>query len=203
MVGLESEAASTWVELDDAGVLAGLDISMCWTLGEGQIDVDYGPGAQAVCDRFVAALVERHGDAVFSLDGTTVDEIVARLLRDRRIAVADACTGGLLTARLSAAARLVPFGIRGDVSVDAAVAGAEGTRERHHADVGIALTAEPDPEVARWWRVRLVVATTGAEEHLALRLSDEAEPVGERIASEALHLLRRFLESRPTPIGAT
>ena len=50
---------------------------------------------------------ERHGDTLFSEDGSTVDEMVAGLLRGQRRAArarsprAESCTGGLLAARLT------------------------------------------------------------------------------------------------------
>ena len=53
-------------------------------------------------DAFEAALRERHGDALFSDDGATIDEIVARLLaRAAAVADAESCTGGLMAGRLT------------------------------------------------------------------------------------------------------
>ena len=48
-----------------------------------------------------AALRERHGDVLFSDDGATIDEVVARLLAGRTIATAESCTGGLMAGRLT------------------------------------------------------------------------------------------------------
>ena len=46
---------------------------------------------------------ERHADTLFSDDGTSVDQQVAALLRERgwTIATAESCTGGLLAARIT------------------------------------------------------------------------------------------------------
>ena len=49
----------------------------------------------------VVLLRERHGSAIFSEDGSLVDDQVAALLAGRTIATAESCTGGMLCARLT------------------------------------------------------------------------------------------------------
>ena len=46
-------------------------------------------------------LREKHGQQIYSEDGSHVDDQVARLLAGRRIATAESCTAGLLAARLT------------------------------------------------------------------------------------------------------
>ena len=58
------------------------------------------PGEEAY-RAFVEFLASRHGEQLFSLDGSTVDAQVASLLADRMVAVAESCTGGLMSARLT------------------------------------------------------------------------------------------------------
>lgn len=41
---------------------------------------------------------QRHGSAIFSEDGSTIDEQVAGLLAGRRIATAESCTAGMVAA---------------------------------------------------------------------------------------------------------
>ena len=65
------------------------------------------PSAAAAYAAFEAALRERHGDVLFSDDGATIDEVVARLLAGRTIATAESCTGGLMAGRLTDLRRLV------------------------------------------------------------------------------------------------
>ena len=59
----------------------------------------------AILERLTAAISADFGETLFS-DGPTVDELVARALDDRgwTVAVGESCTGGLLTARLTAPA---------------------------------------------------------------------------------------------------
>ena len=127
--------------------------------------------AQDVADR-VAAEVERHFNAaVFSRDGETMAAVVGRLLRARRqrLAVAESCTGGLLSERLTDAPGASDFFIGGVVcysnSVKQAVLGvraatlanqgavsshaaqelAQGVRHLLAADWGLAITGIAGP----------------------------------------------------------
>ena len=79
-----------------------LEITTCLRRGELEIDIRHRPGAEEAREALVAGLVERHERFVFSTDGSTIDEQVAALLRDRRkIALGESCTAGLLAARLA------------------------------------------------------------------------------------------------------
>ena len=59
--------------------------------------------ADAVLDAALAELCAALGDAVYSVDGRPLEAVVGDLLRARRltIAVAESCTGGLLSSRLT------------------------------------------------------------------------------------------------------
>ena len=55
-------------------------------------------------ERFVDVIRARHGDTLFSDDGSTIDEQIAGLLKGppvRTVATAESCTAGLLAARLT------------------------------------------------------------------------------------------------------
>ena len=56
---------------------------------------------EPAADALVALISERHGDSVFSTDGSSIEEQVMRLLEGRRLGVGESCTGGLLAARLT------------------------------------------------------------------------------------------------------
>ena len=102
MTGLpESELARTLRALSVDGAL---EVTTCLRRGELEIATTFPSSADSAYSEFEAALLERHGERVFSRDGATVDEIVARLLLGppvRTVAVAESCTGGLMAARLT------------------------------------------------------------------------------------------------------
>ena len=107
----ESEIAETLRVAERDGVeLHRLEVTTCLKRGEVEIVTRYEPDAQDAYDAFVELVRSRHADTLFSLDGSTVDEQVAALLRGagasrsaraHTIATAESCTGGLLAARLT------------------------------------------------------------------------------------------------------
>ena len=106
MIGLpESELASTLRDVEAGGLsLDGLEITTCLRRGELEIATVFPPEAASAYAAFEAAVLERHGENVFSRDGATIDEIVAGLLLGppvTTVAVAESCTGGLMAARLT------------------------------------------------------------------------------------------------------
>ncbi|MGA9874382.1 MAG: competence/damage-inducible protein A [Solirubrobacteraceae bacterium] len=173
----ESEIAETLRAAERDGVnLAALEITTCLRGGEIEIVTRYEPDAQETYDAFARIVGTRHADTLYSVDGTTVDEQVAALLRGeaaaarRTIAVAESCTGGLLLGRLTnppgASAYLLggvvaysddvkraQVGVAGEtierhgsVSCEVARALADGVRERLGADVGVGITGIAGPD---------------------------------------------------------
>jgi nicotinamide-nucleotide amidase len=128
--------------------------------------------ARAVLERSRAALVEALGDAVFSLDRRSMEEVVGDLLRERGLTLAagESCTGGLLLSRLtdvagssayvaggvtaySNAVKIGMLGVPADliaqhgaVSEPVASAMAQGARSRLGTDVGIGITGIAGPD---------------------------------------------------------
>ena len=77
----ESEIAGTLRAIEDDGVpLERLEITTCLRRGEIEIVTVFEPEADDVYDDFAAGVRARHADTLFSEDGSTVDEQVARLL---------------------------------------------------------------------------------------------------------------------------
>ena len=102
LIGIpESEIAKTLREVERRTDLAALEITTCLRGGELEIEVRHREGADAAADAVRAAVRQRHARYLFSEDGTTIDELVAGLLRGRRVGLAESCSGGLLAARLT------------------------------------------------------------------------------------------------------
>jgi len=126
---------------------------------------------QHLLDETERQLRERLGDAVYGVDGETLDEVVARLLRSSglRVAVAESCTGGLVGERLTSTpgssayflggvvaygndAKRALLGVPQDlletfgaVSAEVAEAMAKGARVAFGADLGLAVTGVAGP----------------------------------------------------------
>jgi nicotinamide-nucleotide amidase len=171
MTGLpESELART---LRGMSIDPGLEVTTCLRRGELEVATTFAaPSGAAGYAAFEAALLERHGDRVFSRDGSTIDDIVAALLLGppvRTVAVAESCTGGLMAARLtdragssayvlggvvvySNEAKVAHAGVTvdsieryGAVSPEVARELARGAAERFGASVGVGITGIAGP----------------------------------------------------------
>jgi nicotinamide-nucleotide amidase len=167
----ESEIAETLRVAEAGGSLDDLEITTCLRRGEIEVETRFEPPAAPVYERFEAVVRERHPDTLFSDDGTTVDQQVAALLRERgwTIATAESCTGGLLAGRLTdlagsseyVAGGLVVYSNEaktalagvpvsliervGAVSVEVAEALADGARSALGAEVGVGITGVAGP----------------------------------------------------------
>jgi len=154
-----------------AGRLDGLEITTCLRSGELEVVTRFEPRAQPAYDGLVKAFMAAYGERVFSVDGSTVDDLVATGLqaRDATVATAESCTAGLLAARLteqsgssqwvrgglvvySNAAKVDLAGVPvellervGAVSAEVALALAQGARARLGADVGVGITGIAGP----------------------------------------------------------
>jgi competence/damage-inducible protein CinA-like protein len=169
----ESEIAETLRVAQREGVdLDALEVTTCLRGGEVEVVTRWEPRADAAYDAFEAVVRRRHADTLFSDDGSSVDEQVARLLLERgwTIATAESCTGGLLAARLTdragssayvlggvvvyaneakTALAEVPADLieaHGAVSTEVAEALAEGARAALGADVGVGITGIAGPD---------------------------------------------------------
>ena len=169
----ESELAGSLRAMEAEGVPMGeLEITTCLRRGELEVATVFAPAAREDYRAFETALLAHHGARIFSLDGTTIDEIVAELLLGpplRTVATAESCTGGLMAGRLtdragssayvlggvtaySNAAKVALAGVpaaridhHGAVSPEVAAALADGARSVFGADVGIGITGIAGP----------------------------------------------------------
>jgi nicotinamide-nucleotide amidase len=169
---------------------------------------------RAALDRMEARLSELVGRAVFARrEEDTLESVVGELLRRRglTLATAESCTGGLVSARLTAVAgssdyfvgggvtysnRLkeevlgVPRDLlvaHGAVSEEVARAMAEGARRAFGADLAVAITGVAGPE-------------EGEVLHRKVRFPGDRERVRRHSAQLALEMLRRrLLAQEPEP----
>jgi len=219
----ESEIARSLRELEAEGVpLEVLEITTCLRRGEIEIATVFEPPFAEVYERFAQGIEARHADTLFSTDGSTIDELVARALEGHTVAVAESCTGGLMTARLtdragssayvlggvvvySNAAKVAHAGVpaklieaHGAVSPEVAAALADGARERFGAQIGVGITGIAGPgggtEAKPVGTVCLsVAAADGRRVDRTVQLPGGRADVRERTTTVVLHLLRRLL----------
>jgi len=164
-----------------------------------------------------------HSAALFSADGSTVDDQVAGLLDSQgwTIATAESCTAGLLAARLTdpagASVRVlggvvaysnevksgmvdVPPALLasvGAVSEEVAVALADGARRRLGADVGVGITGVAGPGGGTPDKpvglVHLCAVGPSGSLSRAIRMPGSRADVRIRSVTVAMHMLRELL----------
>ncbi len=203
----------------------GLEITTCLRGGELEMVTRYEPGAGPAYTRLLDLVRDRHGAALFSEDGSTIDEQIAALLTGRRIATAESCTAGMISARLtdrpgssayvaggvvayandakSALLGVDPGLIRahGAVSAEVAEAMAAGALDRFGADTAIATTGIAGPgggtEEKPVGTVWFCIMLAGGPTVTrCLRIPGERPDVRERSTAVALHLLRQALTGK-------
>ena len=218
----ESGLADTLREAQSIPDFDALEITTCLRRGELEMVTRYEPrGADAY--RALLDLVRaRHGEAIFSEDGASVDDQVAALLTGRRIATAESCTAGLVAARLtdrpgSSAyvaggavtyandAKSVVLGVdpaliaeHGAVSAPVAEAMASGAIDRFGADTAVAITgvAGPGggtPDKPVGTVWFSVMLRGGPVVTRCVRIPGERADVRDRSTTVAMHMLRRAL----------
>ncbi len=207
-----------------------LEITTCLRRGEVEMVTRYEPEGAHAYRALMDLVRDRHGAAVFSEDGSTVDEQVARLLTDRRIATAESCTAGMLAARLTdraGSSAYVAGGVvayaneakvgmlgvgpaliaeHGAVSSEVAEAMATGALTRFGADTAVAITGVAGPGGGTADKpvgtVWFCVALTdGPRVTRCVSVPGDRSDVRERSTTVAMHLLRRALIELQSPTG--
>ena len=206
-----------------------LEITTCLRRGEVEVVTRYEPDATAAWEALERLIAGRHADTLFSTDGKSVDQQVDDLLGERKLAVAESCTGGLLAARLterpgssgrfvggvvaySNEAKAELLGVdpalierHGAVSGEVAEAMADGALDRFGAEFAISTTgiAGPDggtPEKPVGTVFWCVKQAGGEAVVRGIRLPGDRGDVRDRSTTVALHLLRRLLVGADTPV---
>jgi nicotinamide-nucleotide amidase len=220
----ESEIAKSLREIaDDDGVdVDAVEITTCLRRGEIEIDVRWRDETEAVAMAVRDGLRRRHPRETFSLDGETIDEQVAELLRGHRLGLAESCSGGLLAARItgvpgasdyfagsavtySYAAKEELLGVPkamleefGAVSPQVAEAMARGALERFGADVAVSITGIAGPDGGTEEKPVGYVCfdarlADGTEVAVDRVIPGNRADIRERSALVAMHLLRNLL----------
>ena len=226
----ESEIAETLrVAEGEISGFDALEITTCLRRAEVEVVVRYEPSSADAWDALYALIVERHGNVLFSTDGSTVDEQVAGLLDGRRIGVGESCTGGLMAGRLSERpgasayfgggvvaysneAKTELLGVEagtiaahGAVSPEVADALASGAMERFSADIGVGITgiAGPDggtEEKPVGYVCWCLKTSDGGVLARDIRLPGDRAEIRDRSTTVAMHLLRRLLRGEDFPV---
>jgi nicotinamide-nucleotide amidase len=219
----ESEIAETLRRARAQGVaIDELEITTCMRRGEIEVVTRYEPSQAELYDAFAGVVRDRHADTLFSDDGTTVDQQVAALLRERgwTIAAAESCTGGLLAARITDPAGASEYftggavvydraskeelGVSpgtldayGEVSVETARELAERVRERRGSEIGVGITGIAGPGGGTPQKPVGFVCFSVAGPDGALTRSPTLPggrfDVRDRSTTVALHMVRRLL----------
>jgi nicotinamide-nucleotide amidase len=209
--------------------MADVPISPTILASLGQIELHLTARA-ASSDRAAAAaeaaafqVVEVLGADVYSVDGRRLEEVVGELLVERRwhIALAESCTGGLLTSRLTDvpgssryvksavvayanSAKVSLLGVpralldeHGAVSEPVAMAMADGARANAGADIGVGVTGIAGPDGGSAHKpvgtVAIAVALPEASHSRTFRFIGGREQVKFQASQAALDMVRRHL----------
>jgi nicotinamide-nucleotide amidase len=200
-----------------------LEITTCLRRGEIEMVTRYEPDAANSYAELTRLLREKHGQQLYSEDGSRVDDLVARLLAGRRIATAESCTAGLLAARLTdrpGSSEYVMGGVvsysndakaellgvdpalieaHGAVSEPVAEAMASGALKRFGADTAVAITGIAGPGGGTPEKpvgtvcFTVKLADRGPTITRTLQLPGNRSDIRERSTTVAMHLLLRAL----------
>jgi nicotinamide-nucleotide amidase len=197
--------------------------------GEGQVDVRIlarertAARALRAAEKTETAVRKRLGDAVFGVNGQTLEDIMGALLIQRKLtlAVAESCTGGMIGSRItniagsseyfergvvtySNGAKTELLGVpaelierKGAVSREVVAAMAKGVRERAGTDLGLAVTGIAGPGGGTPEKpVGLVYIALAREKGKKVnehRFLGTRDQIRKRTAQAALDMVRRYL----------
>lgn len=176
--------------------------------------------AQKTLDEIVQSFQLALTDRIFSQDGSSLEEVVARILtmNSATISAAESCTGGLLAQRLTSIAGSssyflggvvcysnelktawadVPAEIiktRGAVSSEVAIALAEGIRRRAGSTLGVGITGIAGPgggsEEKPVGTVHVAISHAGGVKERGVRFPGDRETIRWHAAQLALDMVR-------------
>ncbi len=178
---------------------------------------------QTMIDKTESAIREKLGDIVYGVDGMEMEEIVGALLKQRKLklAVAESCTAGLISRRItniagsseyfdraavvySNSSKTEMLGVPmelieryGAVSAEVAAAMAKGIRDAAHTDLGLSVTGIAGPGGGTEKKPAGLVYTALAFSHgvktAEQRFLGNREQVRMRASQMALDMVRKHL----------
>lgn len=178
-------------------------------------------GTEKLLQEIVKGFQLALGENIFSLQGETLDEVVAQALQlnHATVSVAESCTGGLIAERLTSVAGSSSYFLggvvcysnelkaawadvpaqliaaKGAVSAEVAIALAEGIRDRVGSELGVGVTGVAGPgggtEEKPVGTVHIALAHSGGTRERALRLIGDRERIRWQASQSTLDMLRR------------
>jgi nicotinamide-nucleotide amidase len=227
----ESEIAETLrVAEGEVPAFGEVEITTCLRRGEVEVVARREPEAEDAWQAIASLIASRHQRALFSSDGSTIDEQVASLLEGRRMGVGESCTGGLMAARLTerpgssayVAGSVVAYaneaksallGVdpdliarHGAVSPEVALAMADGALERFAADTALSITGVAGPgggteDKPVGYVCWCAKLADGQVLARDVRLPGDRAEIRDRSTTVGMHLLRRLLLGQGAPFG--
>ena len=224
----ESELAKALREIEEGTDLGALEITTCLRGGELITDVRHRKGAERAVEALRAGIEQKLGRWTYSEAGETIEEVIAKRLDGRTVAVAESCTAGLLAARLterpgssayfkggvvaySNEAKSDLLGVdaalisrHGAVSPEVAEAMADGALDRFGADVACSVTGVAGPDGGTEQKpvgyvCFCVKSSAGEVLPRDIVLPGDRVEIRERSVVVSMHLLRYLLEGREPP----
>ncbi len=180
------------------------------------------PAAERLLQSIQESIALTLGEAVFTMNGESMEEVVARELtiRQATVATAESCTGGLLAERLTRISGSstyflggvvsysnslksawvdVPGDIiesRGAVSSEVAVALADGIRRRTGATLGVGITGVAGPTGGTPEKpvgtVHVAIADSAGSKERGILFPGERDRIRWQASQVALDLIRRY-----------
>lgn len=180
------------------------------------------PAAERLLQQIQDSIVLALGEAVFTTEGESMEEVVARALTLNRatIATAESCTGGLLAERLTRTSGSSAYFLggvvsysntlksawvdvpaemiesRGAVSPEVAVALADGIRRRTGATLGVGITGIAGPTGGTPEKpvgtVHVAIADSAGSKERGARYPGDRDRIRWSASQTALDLVRRY-----------
>ena len=188
--------------------------------------------AEEIVERTLSILFKQFGTAAFGADCESFEEVVVNLLiyNKLRVATAESCTGGRLSARLvnvPGASKVFDLGVTtyaadkkvnmlsvpveviqhyGEVSAETAVFMASGVQKLSFADFGVGITGIAGPQGGTPEKpVGLAYIAIADRNHALVRRLNlgtdmDREAIRETVTLYALDFIRKYLMNHPKPL---